>query len=302
MGRIGLAFVLAVGLAFASLVAWAQPLAKTAKIGFVNIQSASLVAVNITALREGLRQLGYIEGQNIAIEYRFADGRLDRLPDLTADLLRAQVEVLIVGGTTPAQAVKKSTSTVPIIFVGASDPIEAGLVVSFARPGGNATGLSTAHEDGFAGKWVELLREVVPTAVRAGVIHNPSNPSNVRYWRDIQAAAHGLRVRSLEVRTVESLDRVLITLAQEHNDGRSWRLILSCLRTVRGLSKPRISKSWRRSTDSECSSREADSCRMAQSFPRCIGVPPPTWTRSIGVPSPLICRWSSRQSSSWSST
>src|SRR5262245_18894185 len=219
MGRIGLAFVLAVGLAFASLVAEAQPLAKTAKIGFVNIQSASLVAVNITALREGLRQLGYIEGQNIAIEYRFADGRLDRLPDLTADLLRAQVEVLIVGGTTPAQAVKKSTSTVPIIFVGASDPIEAGLVVSFARPGGNATGLSTAHEDGFAGKWVELLREVVPTAVRAGVIHNPSNPSNVRYWRDIQAAAHGLGVRSLEVRRVVSLDRVLITLAQEHNDG-----------------------------------------------------------------------------------
>ena len=219
MRRIGLAVVLAVGLAFASLAAWAQPSAKTAKIGFVNIQSASLVAVNITALRDGLRQLGYIEGQNIAIEYRFADGRLDRLPDLTADLLRAQVQVLIVGGTTPAQAVKKSTLTVPIVFVGASDPIEAGLVVSFARPGGNATGLSTAHEDGFAGKWVELLREVATTAVRVAVIHNPGNPSNVRYWRDIQAAAHGLRVRSLEVRTVEGLDRVLMALAQEHNDG-----------------------------------------------------------------------------------
>src|SRR5215471_10603813 len=171
------AFVTGLGAVLAApLAAWAQPLAKTAKIGFVNIQSASLVAVNITALRDALRQLGYIEGQNIAIEYRFADGRPDRLPDLTADLLRAQVQVLIVGGTTPAQAVKKSTSTVPIIFVGVSDPIEAGLVVSFARPGGNATGLSTAHEDGFAGKWVELLREVAPTAVGAAVIHNPGKP------------------------------------------------------------------------------------------------------------------------------
>src|SRR5262249_42458098 len=126
--------------------------------------------------------------------------------------------ILIVGGTTPAQAVKKSTSPVPIIFVGVSDPIEAGLAVSFARPGGNATGLSTAHEEGVAGKCVELLRGGAPTAVAPSVSLSPDGAWNVGYWRDIQAAAHGLRVRSLEVRTVEGLDRVLMALAQEHND------------------------------------------------------------------------------------
>ena len=203
----------------APLVADAQQMGKVARIGVLLPQSASLSASNIAALREGLRQLGYIEGQSIIIEYRFADGDFDRLAGLVAELIKAQAQILIVGGTTPARVAKDSTSTIPIVFAGVSDPVEVGLAASFAHPGGNATGLSTAHEDGFAGKWVEVLREVAPKAKRVLVIHNPSNPTNIRYWREIQGAAQWITLRSLEVRTIETLDQVLMAISRQSADG-----------------------------------------------------------------------------------
>src|SRR5262245_1085321 len=169
MRRIGL--VVAFSILISQVAAAEQP-GKIPKIGVLSSQYATLSEANVTALRDGLRQLGYIEGQRIAIDYRFADGNLDRLPALTAELIRTGVQILVVGGTTPAQVAKNSSSVIPIVFVGASDPVEAGLVASFAHPGGNITGFSTAHEDGFAGKWVELFREVVPAGVRVTVIHN----------------------------------------------------------------------------------------------------------------------------------
>ena len=221
MRLIGLAVVLAVSFVLAPLAAGAQPVGKIPTIGVLSPQSAALSAANVTALRDGLRQLGYIEGQSIAIDYRFADGQLDRLPALTAELIRAGVQILVVGGTTPAQVAKNSTSVIPIVVVAVSDPVEAGLAASFARPGGNVTGFSTAHEDGFAGKWVELLREVVPAAVRVAVIHNPSNPSNLRYWRDMQAASQPLRItlQSLEATSPATLDRALLAVTRGHSDG-----------------------------------------------------------------------------------
>ena len=127
--------VTAVGLLIAPLAADAQPVEKIPKIGVLFAPSAALSASNITGLQDGLRQLGYIDGQSIVIDYRFADGKLDRLPALTAELIRAGVQIVVVGGTTPAQVAKNSTSVIPIVFAGVSDPIEAGLVTSFARPG-----------------------------------------------------------------------------------------------------------------------------------------------------------------------
>jgi putative ABC transport system substrate-binding protein len=219
-GHVVLSVVLAAIIATPGLPV-AQLAGKMPKIGVLLPQSASLSAANITALREGLRHLGYVEGETIVVEYRFADGKLERLPALAAELIRAEVQMLVVGGTTPARVAKEATSTLPILFAGVSDPVEAGLAASFARPGGNATGFSTAHEDGFAGKWIELLREVVPTVARVGVLHNPSNPSNVKYWREIQTAAPRLKValHSLEATTVEGLDRALTAARREHHDG-----------------------------------------------------------------------------------
>jgi putative ABC transport system substrate-binding protein len=218
---LGLLARLVVATLVTPVAAGAQPVGQIPKIGVLLPQSASLSAANITALRDGLRHFGYIEGQSIAIEYRFADGKLDRLPALTAELIRIGVQILVVGGTTPAQVAKKSTSTIPIVFAGVSDPVEAGLAASFARPAGNATGFSTAHEDGFAGKWVELLREIVPAAARMTVIHNPSNPSNVRYWREMRAASQTLRItlQSLEATSAETLDRALVTITRGDSDG-----------------------------------------------------------------------------------
>jgi len=174
----------------APLAAEAQQAGKAVKIGVLLPQSASLSVPMVTALRDGLKQLGYIEGQSIVIEYRFADGKFDRLPGLTAELIGAQVQILVVGGTTPAQVAKKvHRQSRSCSQESATRSRRAGRV--FCTPAENATGFSTAHEDGFAGKWVELLREVVPRATRVIVIHNPTNPSNIRYWRDIKIAARG---------------------------------------------------------------------------------------------------------------
>jgi len=205
----------------APLVAEAQQPGRVPRIGVLFPQSAILSEANVTALRDGLRQLEYVEGQSIAIDYRFADGKLDRLPALTDELIQSGVQILVVGGTTPALVAQKSTSLIPIVFAGVSDPVEAGLATSLAHPGRNVTGFSTAHEDGFAGKWVELLREVVPSGVRVIVIHNPSNPSNLRYWREIQAASQQLRItlQSLTATSPETLDRALLALTREHVDG-----------------------------------------------------------------------------------
>jgi len=220
MRLVGLAVVLALSLLISPVAAAQQP-GKIPKIGVLFLGSATLSEANVTALRDGLRQLGYIEGQRIAIDYRFADGNLDRLPALADEFIRTGAQIIVVSGTTPALVVKKRTSVIPIVFAGVSDPIEAGLAASFAHPGSNATGLSTAHEDGFAGKWVELLREVIPAGVRVIVIHNPSNPSNIRYWREMQAASRPLRItlHSLEATSPETLDRALLAITREYTDG-----------------------------------------------------------------------------------
>ena len=137
-------------------------------------------SLNDEALRQGLRDLSYVEGQNIAIEFRSAEGNLDRLPGLAAELVRLKVDIIFAAGGPAAVAAKKATSTIPIIFVGAVDPVATGLVASLARPGGNVTGFSIGAP-GLYGKRLEIIKETLPRLSRVGVLLNPTNPSAM--WR-----------------------------------------------------------------------------------------------------------------------
>lgn len=152
------------------LVAAAQKPAKVPRIGFLRSGSAADAARFGEVLRQGLRDLGYIEGQTIRIETRVAEGNYDRLPPLAADLVRLPVDIIVAGGTPAIRAAKQATSTIPIVMSVSTDPVGAGLVASLARPGGNVTGVSLGTSEQFAGKWVELLKEAVPRVSRVAVL------------------------------------------------------------------------------------------------------------------------------------
>lgn len=172
----------------------AEQTAKIPRVGFVEAGSRSANQHFAEAFRLGLRELGYVEGQNIAVEERWADGRIERFPDLLGDLLRLKVDVIVQASGAGAVAAKKATTTVPIVFVGVGDPVGLGLVESLARPGGNLTGLSLAWAEGFAGKWVELFKEAVPRASRVAVLSNPLQPGNMVFWSEMQTPAARLAV------------------------------------------------------------------------------------------------------------
>ena len=163
-----------VGLALAPFrLAEAQQPKKVPQIGFLSSSSPSAVSARLEAFRQGLRELGYVEGKNIIIEYRFAEGMLERLPDLTAELVSIKVQVIVALANTGAVAAKHATQTIPIVMVAVGDPVATGLVASLARPGGNITGLSTLSPE-LSGKRLELLKEVLPTASRVAIFWNPT--------------------------------------------------------------------------------------------------------------------------------
>jgi len=183
-------------------------------IGFLNAASADLYADAARAFRHGLSEAGYVEGQNVAIEYRWADGQYDRLPEMAADLIRRQVAVIAASGPAALPA-KAATTTIPIVFTSGVDPIEAGLVASLARPGGNVTGVSILNVE-VAPKRLELLREVLPAASIMGLLLNPTNPNAEAIARSLQAAAVtlGLKLHVLHASAEPDLDRAVASVRQ----------------------------------------------------------------------------------------
>jgi putative ABC transport system substrate-binding protein len=188
--------------------ATAQPAGKVWRIGYLTAGSRGLNE----AFRQGLRDLGYSEGQNLLIEYRPAGTQLDRLPDLAAELVRLPVDVIVTGGDNATRAAQHATHTIPIVLAAGSDPVGLGLVASLARPGGNLTGLSIMSLE-LEGKRLELLKEAVPTASRVGVLFNPATSEAVHRWREMESAARslGVQLHALEVRRADELEPAFAT-------------------------------------------------------------------------------------------
>ena len=179
----------------APLTARAQPARKVPRIGWLSLSTAAGNADILAGFREGLQQVGYTEGKSITIEYRFADGRFERVSNLAVELVDLRVDAIVVTGSQAAAAAKQATATIPIVMVSVGDPVGMGFVASLAKPGGNITGLSAAHGD-ISVKWLELLREVVPKASRIGYLEDlsPNTPITQIFLRRILAAGRSLGV------------------------------------------------------------------------------------------------------------
>jgi ABC-type uncharacterized transport system substrate-binding protein len=198
------------------LVARAQQAGKVWRIGILDTTSVALNAANFDALRQGLRQHGYIEGQNLVIDYRSADGRVERFPDLAAELVHLKVDLIVTRGTPAVVAVKNATKTIPVVMAASGDPIGAGVVAGLARPGANVTGLS-AFVTELQAKRLELLKELVPGINRIAALLNMSSPATPPQWEQTKAAARTLAIEPqlLDVRKPEDLNRAFETAIRQ---------------------------------------------------------------------------------------
>jgi len=200
----------------------AQQPAKVPRIGYLSPFDAARESARSEAIRQRLRELGYIEGQNIAIEYRYAEGKNDPLPGLAAELVRLKVDVILVAGDLAVQAAKKATKTIPIIMIGpGSDPVEAGFVESLARPGANVTGITNLYRE-LGGKRLELLKEAIPKLARVAVLYNPANRGTVQEVKEIlpvEARTLKIALQPWEVRDTAGFETVFATLSKQRPDG-----------------------------------------------------------------------------------
>jgi putative ABC transport system substrate-binding protein len=220
---IGGIVTLTLSLLVAPLVAEAQQAKEIRRIGYLTSVASSADSTRSAAFRQGLHELGYVEGQNITIAYRYAAGELDRLPSLAEELVGLPVEVLVVSSTPAVLAAKHATTTIPIIMTNVGDPVGEGLVVSLARPGGNITGLTGLARD-LSGKRLELLKETIPGLPRVGVLWDPRTQGASRFFQETEAAARalGVQLQALEVQSPEEVERAF-TAATE---GRARALVV----------------------------------------------------------------------------
>jgi putative tryptophan/tyrosine transport system substrate-binding protein len=197
----------------------AQQPPKVWKIGVLVSTSRALNASRDDNLWQGLRQLGYVEGKNVTMEYRYADGQLDRLPQLAADLAGLRVDVIVVSGTRAAVAAKQATGTIPIVLAGVGDPVQAGLVSSLSHPGSNITGMSRLSPD-FIGKRVDLIKEVIPKTNRMAALSNPDNPAHAANLRqiDIRARALAIELQIATARNPNEFESAFATATKERAD------------------------------------------------------------------------------------
>jgi len=186
-------------LAFRVAVEAQQP-KKVPRIGYLSVSSPSAMSTRTEAFRQGLRELGYVEGKNIVIEWRSAEGKRDRLPSLAAELVRLKVDIIVTAGPPATRSAKEATVTIPIVFAQDGDPVASGFVASLARPGGNITGLSTLAPE-LSGKRLELLKEIVPRLSRVAVLGNSTNPANAQVLKETELAAgvFGVKLQYLDV-------------------------------------------------------------------------------------------------------
>ena len=193
-------------------LAEAQKPAKVARIGVLSGPPDP----GVEAFRQGLRELGYVEGKNIAIEHRSAEGKLDRLPDLAAELVRLKVDMIVASSNLAIIALKQATQTIPIVMSIVGDPVGAGFIASLARPGGNITGLANIAED-LSGKRLELLKEINPKIARVAVFWNPTIPTHAVLWKETQAAAAvlGIKLLSLDIRGPDDIESAFGAMARE---------------------------------------------------------------------------------------
>jgi putative ABC transport system substrate-binding protein len=202
------------------LPAEAQQPTEVPRIGYLAVNSPSLDKQLIEAFQQGLRGLGWVDGQNITIEYRFAEGKLDQLHVLVAELVALKIDVIVsAGGTPPALAAKNATATIPIVFISTTDPVASGLVASLARPGGNVTGFSNYYA-ALSGKGLELLKEIVPKMSRVASLWNPANPANKISLKDTEVEALALRVQlqSLEARGAQDFEAAFSQMRKARAD------------------------------------------------------------------------------------
>ena len=197
----------------------AQQLAKMPRIGFLNALFPTTNPARIEAFRQGLRDIGYVEGKNIVIEYRYAERKFDRLPALAAALVRLKVDVIVTSASQETRAAKEATSTIPIVMINVGDPVGTGFVASLARPGSNITGLSTLSPE-LSGKRLELLKEIIPKLTRVAVLGNSTSPGNADTLKELELAAQELKVKLqyLDVLSVNDIETSFRAAGKERAD------------------------------------------------------------------------------------
>src|SRR5215471_2218746 len=205
MRLIVLALALGVACSLAPIALVAQPSDKVYRIGVLERTPVAINAANLEGFRQGLRALGYVEGKNFIIEYRSADGRDERFPELAAELAQLKVDLILTRGTPAALAAKRATSSIPVVITGVGDPVGQGIIASLPRPGGNITGLSATVTEIYP-KRVEILRELVPKATRIAALFNMGNPAIPRQWKEVETAARALGLQA----------QLLVDLAAKH--------------------------------------------------------------------------------------
>jgi len=212
---VGLVVTLALAVLVAPLLANAQPRGRVPHIGVLSSASPSERGLFLAGFWHGLHELGWVEGQSIAIEWRWAEGQLERLPELAADLVRLNVDIIVAGGTPPSLAAKHATTTIPIV-ASAGDLVRLGLVASLAQPGGNITGVTFLAGEEFSGKWLELLKETVPKLSRVAYLLHPANVVSVALCKAAQDVAPtlSLTVEAVEVWRPDELDRAFAVITE----------------------------------------------------------------------------------------
>ena len=209
------AALMAMGIA--SLAAHAQQKGKVYRIGYLSAPTRASVEGVLQAFLRALRALGWVEGQNLIIEYRWAEGNIERLPALAADLVQSGVDLIVAPAGTASMAAKAATSSIPIVMIFAADPVALGLVTSLSRPGGNVTGTAATLSSGIYGKQLQILKEIVPRASRIARLSNPASPAHVAEAKEVEIAAQALRVQiqQVQARGPEEFDKAFAAMAGE---------------------------------------------------------------------------------------